>query len=185
MVKKITDLQKKKGKKGFSMIELIIVIAIMAILIALIGTQLIPYLEKSRKSKDLTTMDTCLSNFQTALSSVEASPADGTSASGISNLDSKFGSGTADAYKEVAGKAYESDSDLNKAFKSKASKSGNNATNVEFGIGNGSATYGVPAGMVYVKKGNLIACSAYSGELSNGNIPSSSASGAGNNNSGD
>ena len=63
MVKKITDLQKKKGKKGFSMIELIIVIAIMAILIALIGTQLIPYLEKSRERKDETTLDTCLTSF--------------------------------------------------------------------------------------------------------------------------
>lgn len=177
MVKKITDLQKKKGKKGFSMIELIIVIAIMAILIALIGTQLIPYLEKSRKSKDLTTMDTCLSNFQTALSSVEASPTDGTKCSGIAALDGTFGSGTTAAYKEVAGTAYETDSKLNAAFKSKAAKNG--SSNVEFGVGNDSATYGVPKGMVFVKKGDLIACSAYSGELSNGSIPSSSTSGSG------
>jgi len=71
MVKKINEfknLQKKKGKKGFSMIELIIVIAIMAILVALIGTQLIPYLEKSREKRDGTTLDTCL----TALESVIA-----------------------------------------------------------------------------------------------------------------
>lgn len=71
MVKKFNefkDLQKKKGKKGFSMIELIIVIAIMAILVALIGTQLIPYLEKSREKRDSTTLDTCL----TALESVIA-----------------------------------------------------------------------------------------------------------------
>ena len=68
MLKKMYDLQKKKGKKGFSMIELIIVLAIMAILVALIGTQLIPYLEKSREKRDKTTLDTC----KTALESVIA-----------------------------------------------------------------------------------------------------------------
>lgn len=65
MVKKLKDLQNKKGKKGFSMIELIIVIAIMAILVALIGTQLIPYLDKSRAGRDKTTMDTVLTAVQT------------------------------------------------------------------------------------------------------------------------
>lgn len=177
MVKKINefrDLQKKRGKKGFSMIELIIVIAIMAILIALIGTQLIPYLEKSRKSKDLTTMDTCLNNFQSALASCEVSPADGTrSTTGISGLNSAFGTGMEDAYKEVAGTAYDNDNDLQSSFKSKAAKGGNNAVGaVEFGVGDGSTTtYGVASGMVYVKVGDLIACSAYSGELDNGQIP--------------
>lgn len=74
MVKKINefkDLQKKKGKKGFSMIELIIVIAIMAILVALIGTQLIPYLEKSREKRDTTTLDTCLTAIQSVISENE------------------------------------------------------------------------------------------------------------------
>ena len=75
MVKKINEfreLQKKKGKKGFSMIELIIVIAIMAILVALIGTQLIPYLEKSREKRDMTTLDTCVTAFESALTDKEA-----------------------------------------------------------------------------------------------------------------
>lgn len=71
MLKKMYDLQKKKGKKGFSMIELIIVIAIMAILIALIGTQLIPYLEKSREKRDLTTLDTILTATQSVISENE------------------------------------------------------------------------------------------------------------------
>ena len=123
MYKKFKDLQKKKGKKGFSMIELIIVIAIMAILIALIGTQLLPYLEKSRRSKDLTTLDTCLTNFQSALASCEYSSTGKTvEATGIAQLDTKFVAGVADAYKEVAGAAYDEDSELQKAFKSKAAK---------------------------------------------------------------
>ena len=41
------------GNKGFSLIELIIVIAIMAVLLGLVGTQVIPYLERSREAKDL------------------------------------------------------------------------------------------------------------------------------------
>lgn len=176
MVKKINEfrnLQKKKGKKGFSMIELIIVIAIMAILIALIGTQLIPYLEKSRKNKDLSTMDTCLTNFQSALASCEVTPNNGDKASGISALDTNFASGVEDAYKEVAGDAYDTDTELSAAFKSKAAAGGGASVgNMEFGVGNGTSTYGVPDGMVYVKIGNLIACSQYSGELdSTGNIP--------------
>jgi prepilin-type N-terminal cleavage/methylation domain-containing protein len=43
---------KKLNNKGFSLVELIIVIAIMAILIGVVGTQVIPYLENSRKAKD-------------------------------------------------------------------------------------------------------------------------------------
>jgi type IV pilus assembly protein PilA len=44
---------KKLNNKGFSLVELIIVIAIMAILVGVVGTQVIPYLEKSRQSKDM------------------------------------------------------------------------------------------------------------------------------------
>lgn len=43
----------KKNNKGFSLVELIIVIAIMAILVGVVGTQVIPYIEKSRRAKDL------------------------------------------------------------------------------------------------------------------------------------
>lgn len=44
---------KKLNNKGFSLVELIIVIAIMAILVGVVGTQVIPYLEQSRISKDI------------------------------------------------------------------------------------------------------------------------------------
>lgn len=40
------------GDEGFSLVELIIVIAIMAILVGIVGTQVIPYLERSRRAKD-------------------------------------------------------------------------------------------------------------------------------------
>lgn len=44
--------QKKADNKGFSLVELIIVIAIMAILVGIVGTQVIPYLNRSREAKD-------------------------------------------------------------------------------------------------------------------------------------
>lgn len=46
-----------KNNKGFSLVELIIVIAIMAILVGVVGTQVIPYIEKSRQAKDIQIMN--------------------------------------------------------------------------------------------------------------------------------
>lgn len=42
----------KKDNNGFSLVELIIVIAIMAILVGIVGTQVIPYINKSKLAKD-------------------------------------------------------------------------------------------------------------------------------------
>ena len=42
-----------KDDRGFSLVELIIVIAIMAILIGVVGMQVIPYMNNSKKAKDL------------------------------------------------------------------------------------------------------------------------------------
>lgn len=47
----------KKNNQGFSLVELIIVIAIMAILVGVVGTQVIPYIEKSRQAKDIQVMN--------------------------------------------------------------------------------------------------------------------------------
>lgn len=58
-MKKIMELlqnmkakNEKKDNKGFSLVELIIVIAIMAILVGIVGTQVIPYISKSKVAKD-------------------------------------------------------------------------------------------------------------------------------------
>lgn len=44
---------KKLNDKGFSLVELIIVIAIMAILVGIVGTQVLPYVDKAKEAKDI------------------------------------------------------------------------------------------------------------------------------------
>lgn len=61
--------EKKANNKGFSLVELIIVIAIMAILVGIVGTQVIPYLNKSKESKDLQLLNSYSTAAVTAYSS--------------------------------------------------------------------------------------------------------------------
>lgn len=65
------QVQKIKENKGFSMIELIIVVAIMAILVGIIGAALIPYMEKSRASKDKATLDGLYQAYATIIAETE------------------------------------------------------------------------------------------------------------------
>lgn len=65
--KYLTQLQENEDK-GFSLVELIIVMAIMAILVGVVASQVIPYMEKSRQSKD----QQQISEVATAMVSAEA-----------------------------------------------------------------------------------------------------------------
>lgn len=76
MKKKIMELlqnmkakNEKKDNKGFSLVELIIVIAIMAILVGIVGTQVIPYIDKSRNAKDVQKLSGLCTDAMTAYSS--------------------------------------------------------------------------------------------------------------------
>ena len=62
----------KKNNKGFSLVELIIVIAIMAILAGALAPALIKYINKSRRSADISNADTIRTAIQTALSDEDA-----------------------------------------------------------------------------------------------------------------
>lgn len=46
-----------KNNKGFSLVELIIVIAIMAVLVGVLAPTYLQYVEKSKKSNDVSTVD--------------------------------------------------------------------------------------------------------------------------------
>ncbi len=52
--------EKKLNNKGFSLVELIIVIAIMAVLIGVLAPQYLRYVERSRQSADLDSIDTMI-----------------------------------------------------------------------------------------------------------------------------
>lgn len=66
---------KKTNNKGFSLVELIIVIAIMAILAGAIAPALIRYIDKSRKSNDVSACKTIKTAIETAMSNEEANSA--------------------------------------------------------------------------------------------------------------
>lgn len=83
----------KKNNKGFSLVELIIVIAIMAILAGALAPALIKYINKSRRSADISNADTIRTACQTAMSDEDAMVAIGTGVSGedVSTLKTSHG----------------------------------------------------------------------------------------------
>lgn len=71
MKKRIMNYLKKlqeNEKKGFSLVELIIVMAIMAILVGIVASQVLPYMEKSRQSKDQQVLSSILTDVTSAIS---------------------------------------------------------------------------------------------------------------------
>ena len=95
-MKKIMELlqnmkakNEKKDNKGFSLVELIIVIAIMAILVGIVGTQVIPYIDKSRNAKDVQKLSGLCTDAMTAYSS-NAATLDATSVYTIEIGDSVY-----------------------------------------------------------------------------------------------
>lgn len=60
--------KKLSNNKGFSLVELIIVIAIMAVLIGVLAPQYLKYVEKSKVSADLDTIDGIVKATETAIS---------------------------------------------------------------------------------------------------------------------
>ncbi|MCH5267031.1 MAG: type II secretion system protein [Lachnospiraceae bacterium] len=58
---------RENQEKGFSLVELIIVMAIMAILVGVVASQVIPYMEKSRQSKDQQVLSALLTDINSAI----------------------------------------------------------------------------------------------------------------------
>lgn len=55
-----------KNNKGFSLVELIIVIAIMAVLVGVLAPTYLQYVEKSKKSNDVSTVDSIINALEIA-----------------------------------------------------------------------------------------------------------------------
>lgn len=66
-IKKYLAKLQENDKKGFSLVELIIVMAIMAILVGVVASQVIPYMEKSRQSKDQQVISALLTDINSAI----------------------------------------------------------------------------------------------------------------------
>ena len=60
-------LQKRKNNKGFSLVELIVVVAIMAVLIGVLVPTLVRNVEKSKKQKDVSTVEEVRNQMTIAL----------------------------------------------------------------------------------------------------------------------
>lgn len=73
MVKNVLNTLRKKQKnnKGFSLVELIVVIAIMAVLVGILAPQFIKYVEKSRQSSDMQSVQQLKSSVETDISDNE------------------------------------------------------------------------------------------------------------------
>ena len=76
-----------KKREGFSLVEIIIVIAIMAILVGVIALAVLPNINRSKESKDISMLDNIASACNTAVGVVQATGADtlkiGTTGTGI------------------------------------------------------------------------------------------------------
>lgn len=115
-------MKKRMDNKGFSLVELIIVIAIMAILIGIVGSQVIPYIEKSRISKDKDVVDTCYTALQAAVAKEGVKNINGAE---LDALDADSGiSGMSTEVKESIGNGIKASADLTKKLGSNAYKDG-------------------------------------------------------------
>lgn len=59
-------MKKEMNNKGFSLVELIIVIAIMAVLVGVLAPTYLQYVEKSKKSNDVSTIDSIVNAVEIA-----------------------------------------------------------------------------------------------------------------------
>lgn len=71
-------LQKRKNNKGFSLVELIVVVAIMAVLIGVLVPTLVRNVEKSKKQKDIATVEEVRNQLTIALADEKYSSLKGT-----------------------------------------------------------------------------------------------------------
>ena len=87
--------RKKKDSKGFTLVELVIVVAILAILVGILAPQYTKYVEKSRKSADVSNLENLVTAFKTAAADGSTNIVAGTYAIEVTTTGSSAGAGTA------------------------------------------------------------------------------------------
>ena len=112
MLQNMKAKNEKKDNKGFSLVELIIVIAIMAILVGIVGTQVLPYINKSKEAKDFQIINSYCTAATTAYSSNAAAL---TANEYVITIGASAAAGATDAVSVSGGTAAEQTT-LKKAF---------------------------------------------------------------------
>lgn len=111
---------RENEEKGFSLVELIIVMAIMAILVGVVASQVIPYMEKSKLSKDQENLASLQMDISSAIATSGCTLKDGTVA--LKDLATAASQGGTDLESELCtlrGKTAIADVDSSITFKSK------------------------------------------------------------------
>ena len=103
---------RENEEKGFSLVELIIVMAIMAILVGVVASQVIPYMEKSRQSKDQQQISSLATSMVSAIAqddsfdlATKAATADITFELSKTNLTAKTSATIESTFAELCGQA--------------------------------------------------------------------------------
>lgn len=136
----LTKLQ-ENDKKGFSLVELIIVMAIMAILVGIVASQVLPYMEKSRQSKDQQVLSNICTDVVSAIAQADQA-VDSFSGVSVEDLSSGAVSGNAEAnkvaptFKELHGTV--AANDMSSTLKSKLAKDNNYAVLIDYTVSAGS-----------------------------------------------
>lgn len=95
MLQNMKAKNEKKDNNGFSLVELIIVIAIMAILVGIVGTQVLPYINKSKEAKDLQIINSYSTAAVSAYSMLAGEIAETTTALEVNVYTDKSAAGAA------------------------------------------------------------------------------------------
>lgn len=132
MLQNMKAKNEKKDNKGFSLVELIIVIAIMAILVGVVGTQVLPYINKSKESKDFQIISSYGTAAMTAYSSnadkiTTTKPATGDTIVEFNVYGGSYADGSneqvlSDAIKDLTYAEFSGDSGVKNKFKSDKGK---------------------------------------------------------------
>lgn len=153
----INDNKNKFYHSGFSLVEIIIVIAIMAILVGVIVLAIIPNINRSRESKDLTKLDNIMASVNIAIANNQIGEAGRFEIGGTAPATGSSSKKIYDAVEEELG-------DLTSIKMESSAASGKGNIKVGWIVTNPSA----PHIVVQVGDGN-IACQYTTGEPSDSN----------------